>query len=142
ELASAVLKGEVRETPPRTAVPPWLRKIVLRGLRVAPSERWPSMDALLGALDRNRALARRRPFATGAATKLAGVWEAPVRGRPVDTAAKAEMREAFLATRKRYAATAFEKVSQILDRYTKRWTDSYVDACEATHVRGEQSAEV
>jgi serine/threonine-protein kinase len=30
----------------------------------------------------------------------------------------------------------------VLDRFARRWTDVYVDACEATHLRGEQSTEV
>ncbi|HEY8924264.1 MAG TPA: serine/threonine-protein kinase [Polyangia bacterium] len=142
ELAANVMQGRVREAPSGTPVPGWLRKIVLRGLRVDRSERWPSMHALVTALDRNRALARRRRFATAAAAKLAGVWEPPVRGRPVVTAVKTEAQEAFLSTGKRYAATAFEKASQILDAYAQSWSATYVDACEATHVRGEQSAEV
>jgi len=33
-------------------------------------------------------------------------------------------------------------MGQILDRYARRWTELYVEACEATHVREEQSAEV
>ena len=51
------------------------------------------------------------------------------------------MRRAFLATGKPYAATAFEATA-VLDRFARRWTDIYVEACEATHVRGEQSTEV
>src|SRR5262249_5879960 len=74
--------------------------------------------------------------------KLAGVWEAPSGDRPVETPAKIEAREAFLATGKGYAPKAWEGASQILDRYARRWSDLYVEACEATHVRAEQSAEV
>jgi tetratricopeptide (TPR) repeat protein len=33
-------------------------------------------------------------------------------------------------------------VSTLLDDYSRRWTGMYRDACEATHVRGDQSAEV
>lgn len=142
ELSANVLSGAVCEPPPKTPVPSGVRKVVLRGLRLDPAERWPSMEALLTELERNRTVARRRPFAAGASAKLAGVWEAPVRGRAAETAIKAEVRRAFLATGKRYGATAYDKVKASLDRWAQRWTDAYVDACEATHVRGEQSEEV
>jgi tetratricopeptide (TPR) repeat protein len=35
----------------------------------------------------------------------------------------------------------WERVAAVLDRHAARWADAYRDACEATHVRGEQSAE-
>jgi tetratricopeptide (TPR) repeat protein len=60
----------------------------------------------------------------------------------MDSPARAEMRAAFLASGKAYAPKALETTCQILDRYARRWIDLYVEACEATHVRGEQSAEV
>jgi eukaryotic-like serine/threonine-protein kinase len=49
---------------------------------------------------------------------------------------------AFLATGKPYAAAAFKNASGILDTYASKWSAMYVDICEATHVRGEQSPEV
>ncbi len=142
ELEANVLRGEVREASSKRRIPPGIRKLVLRGLKVNASERWPSMKALLRALEDNRLFAGRRRLASGASAKLSGVWEAPVRGRSVETPAKAEMRTAFLATGKSYAAAAFESASRILDAYAKKWSEMYVDICEATHVRGEQSPEV
>jgi len=142
DLMAGVLDGTVRPAPAASKVPSWVRKIVLRGLRVEPRDRWPSMTALLAELEKSRRGAPRRRFASGAAAKLAGIWEAPARGRTGDTPVKAEVRRAFLATGKAYAAATFEKVRAILDRYAQSWTDMYVDACEGTHVRGEQSADV
>ncbi len=142
DLMAGVLDGTVRPPPAGSKVPSWVRKIVLRGLRVDPRDRWPSMTPLLGELDKNRRGAPRRRFAAGATAKLAGIWEAPPRGRIADTAVKAEVRRAFLATGKAYAAATFDKVRAILDRYALAWSAMYVDAGEATHVRGEQSAEV
>ena len=52
------------------------------------------------------------------------------------------MRNAFLATGKAYAAATFDRTQAMLDRYVERWAALYVEACEATHVRGEQSTEV
>jgi eukaryotic-like serine/threonine-protein kinase len=142
ELSETVCSGRVREAPDGTRVPGWIREALLRGLRRDPTERWPSMKALLAELDKQPAVASRRRFVSAAAEKLAGIWEVP-RGRtPAEIPAQAEMRAAFLSTGKAYAAKAWDGASQILDRYARRWTDLYVEACEATHVRGEQSAEV
>ena len=38
--------------------------------------------------------------------------------------------------------TAFRGVTKLLDDYAAKWAGLYRDACEATHVRGEQSEEV
>ncbi len=142
ERHASVLRGHVLEPPPGNGVPQWIRKMLLRGLKTDPTERWPSMKALLSALDDNRRFSGRRRLASGAAAKLKGVWEAPARGRSVASEVKAEMRHAFLATGKPYAAAAFGGASRILDNYAANWTAMYVDICEATHVRGEQSPEV
>jgi eukaryotic-like serine/threonine-protein kinase len=142
ELMANVLKGVIPTAPAAARIPSWVSKILQRGLQVKPEERWPSMKALLAELEKNRTGAPRRRFAAGAAAKLAGIWEAPIRGRAVETEGKAEIRRAFLATGKRYAAAAFDKMSLILDHYAKTWSEMYTDVCEATHVRGEQSAEV
>ncbi len=142
ELSAAVCSGVVSEAPTEKQVPGWLREALLRGLRRDPEERWPSMRALLSELDRHPAIANRRRFVAAAAEKLEGLWEAPRGTASVETPAKAEMRAAFLATGKSYAAKAWEGAGQILDRYARRWTELYVEACEATHVREEQSAEV
>jgi serine/threonine protein kinase len=141
DLKASVMQGQVRPAPDQTKVPLWLRRVLLRGLSPDPDQRWPSMNALLAVLERNRAVAGRRRFTAGAATKLAGIWEAPSRGHREETAAKASIRQAFAATGKRYAADAFENVSRILDRYATAWSEMYTNAGEA-HARGEQSSEV
>ncbi|HVR63428.1 MAG TPA: serine/threonine-protein kinase, partial [Polyangia bacterium] len=140
-LTANVVQGFVTQPPAQSPVPVWLRDVLMRGLSVAPEDRWPSMDVLLAELEKNHVVAGRRKFEAGAARKLAGIWEAPVGGHAVETAAKAEMRRAFMDTGKLYAKTAFENASRVLDRYAEDWTTMYADACEATHVRHEQSAE-
>jgi hypothetical protein len=50
ELKLAVTQGRVRPPPPGSPVPPWLRQILLRGLRTRPEERFASMEELLSAL--------------------------------------------------------------------------------------------
>ena len=146
ELTSNVISGRVRPEPLGTRVPRRIRQALMRGMNIDPDERFSTMGALLAELRSDAALAGTRRFAEGAAAKLAGIWEAPDLERTVgasgETEAKAEIRRAFLATGKPYAATAFEATSRVLDRFARRWTDVYVDACEATHLRGEQSTEV
>jgi len=58
------LAHEMRTNPPRGVgrAPSWLRALVLRGLALDPTERFPSMDALLRALGRGRTRMRRRLF--------------------------------------------------------------------------------
>jgi serine/threonine protein kinase/tetratricopeptide (TPR) repeat protein len=142
ELTENVVAGRLQPAPADTKVPGWLRRVLERGLRVNPAERFPTMAALVAELVSNPAVANRMGFAAGAAAKLAGVWEAPVAGHAVPTPEKAEMQRAFVATGKVYAAAAFAGASAVLDRFAQRWAELYVDVCEATHVRGEQSAEV
>src|SRR5262249_20211292 len=74
-LTTNVVNGKIREAPPNSKVPLWVRKILLRGLRVSPDDRFPSMVELLEALAKNPAVARRR-----AALLTAGVMAAVAAG--------------------------------------------------------------
>ena len=141
ELAANVVSGRLSEPTSARPVPVWARTALERGLRPNPADRFPSMAALLKELDRRPKLGN-AGFAEGAAAKLAGVWETPTEGRAGETPVKAAIREAFAATGKSFAAAAFSGASTILDAYAKRWSELYVEVLEATHVRGEQSADV
>ena len=169
DLTANVLAGKVRPAPAKARVPGWLRRIVLRGLRVDRAERFPSMEALLATLEKDPARARRRWAAAGAVagliavmgaglfraerekqtrclgaeTKLAGVWELPTStGKGELSPRKEAIRRAFMATGKRYAADSFEVVRHALDRYVTDWTGMHRESCEATNITGQQSAEV
>ena len=163
-LMTSVSTGAVAEAPAKSRVPGWLRKVLLRGLEVAPERRHPSMDALLVALQTDPTVRLRRLLAgvlalalvivglagvkqaTGAHATMCrggearwnGIWEP--NGAP--SARKQAIKRAFDATGRSYAAPAFANVSRLLDDYVRRWLETYVDACEATAVRGEQSPEV
>jgi len=170
QLAAQVAAGRVRPARPQARVPGWLRKVVLQGLRADPAARHASMEALLSCLAREpqrrrRRLAtvgglcimvasvaagfaqssrHRRSQCQGAAARLAGVWEPPANGQtsaPLSPRKEA-IRRAFLRTGRRYAAEAFTLVQGTLDRYATAWTDMHREACEATHVRREQTSEV
>ncbi len=166
-LTTAVVQGQVRDAPPNSKVPPWLRKVPLRGLRPQADDRYPSMQELIEALGKNPRSARRRAAIAGGAallslglafaihqslathrsiceagpTHLAGIWDLPgsVPGEPARAGA---IRRAFLRTGKSYANDVFATVSRILTGYAQSWARQYREACEATQVRGEQSAEV
>ncbi|WP_426754006.1 tetratricopeptide repeat protein [Myxococcus sp. Y35] len=140
-----------------TGVPSWVRRVVLRGLSVSPADRYPSMDALLDALRRDPARKRARAAAgLGAVAVAAGLalvaflraepapcTGAPGRVAPVWSAARqAKLRQALLATGSPLAASAADTVAGHLSAYVREWEAGYTDACQATHVRHEQSGQV
>ncbi|HVR61681.1 MAG TPA: tetratricopeptide repeat protein, partial [Polyangia bacterium] len=167
-LTTNVVQGKIDEPPPGSGVPAWLRKVLVRGLSANAGERFPSMAALLEALERDPARSRRKALMVVGAlilpalvgmgvrqsmqsrsaicaagpVKLAGVWELGGGGRQAESQAKSGVRQAFMATGKPYAADVFASVARTLDRYVAGWANMYREACEATQVRGEQSAEV
>jgi serine/threonine protein kinase/tetratricopeptide (TPR) repeat protein len=163
-LMTSVSMGTVSEAPAKARVPAWMRKVLLRGLQTDPDRRYPSMAALLGALEKDptvrprrialgvvvaacavlgavgarRAVGTQHALCRGGGERFAGTWEPG----GVPSPRKEAIHKAFLATGKGYAEQAFAGASRFLDDYVGRWTAIYADACEATHARGEQSAEV
>ena len=158
-LMTAVREGRRREPSTSSTVPAWVRAIVQRGLSLDPAARWPSMRELLDALRRDPAVARQRwvrrvgalglivlaglggwswwrartDRCSGAQARLEGVW---------DDVRRDAVREAMLGTGTTYADAAWTRVHTRLDDYAGQWVRTHVDACEATTVRGEQSAAV
>ena len=140
-------------------VPAWLTRAVVRGLEPDPEQRYPSMDALLEALERRPGRRRRAEVGVAivaAATvgvlagtawsgteprsvsdavcdgmdqHLAGIWDAERRS---------EVQAALEATEVVYASETWTRVEQGLDDYTTDWVNSRVQACQATQ-NGEQS---
>ena len=129
-------------------VPGWLRRVATRGLEDAPEARHASMKALLQALESDRRAARRRGIAVAllvaaaagvvgfalagdshpdcdASPRWAGVWD-PVR--------KAEVSVVFARS-----GRSAEPIEHLLDERASAWIGAARDACEATHVRGQQS---
>jgi len=159
-LARQIETGVIRPTARETEVPERLRRIVERGLSAAPDQRFESMHALIAELTRDSARTRRRrlgtaaiaialaasgfalyrlnaapsgPVCGGGEEKLAEVWNAKARraGRKVFAASSAPL-----------AQDAWARVEATLDSYAEQFSRTHKAACEATHVRGEQSAEV
>ncbi len=62
--------------------------------------------------------------------RLAGTW---------DDDRRAQLTGAFLASGSPHAEGSADRVTAILDDYAARWAETFTEACEATHVHGEQS---
>ena len=77
-------------------------------------------------------MAARPPLCRAGSEKLDGVWDGPV---------KELVGTAFARTGKAYADATLGSVDRILQRYLASWSAMYTEACQATSVRGEQSAE-
>jgi tetratricopeptide (TPR) repeat protein len=141
--------------------PARLKALIRRGLAADRTQRYASMDDLLRALERTRTRLRPRLFAvagglavllvllggwrvtrhTGVSCvvpteRLAAAWS----GR--DDARRQATHRAFQSSGRPTAETSWQRVAAALDDYVGKWSGMYVDSCEATHVRGEQSAEV
>jgi tetratricopeptide (TPR) repeat protein len=165
-LPANLTREEVAAPASKTTAPGWIQKVLVRGLRVDPATRWPSMDALITELrreparkSRRVALAvagivlcgalvasaaqlghRSRSMCLGGPDRMTGIWETVDRAGP---ASRREMvRSAILASGTTEPTRAWERISSLMDRYAGKWLTSYRDACEATHVRGEQSDDV
>ncbi|MDC0723746.1 serine/threonine-protein kinase [Nannocystis bainbridge] len=152
-LRAAIAAGQLVPRPPERAVPAWLDRAVTRGLDGAPSRRWPSMQALLAALERGPPH-RRWPWLAAGLLALAGVFAAArpatneaercsgseLRVRDVwDDARRHALRRALLSAGTGDRSPTAAAVEREVDRYTQAWAGARRDACVATHARGEQS---
>ena len=155
ELCANVTLGQLAPIPPNSDVPRWLRRVLVRALAVEPSARYDSMDALRAALMREPTRRRNRLLALGAIVAAVAALAAFVVFRPSsgstcsnggDRVAKVwnrarrdQIKAAFAASHRSLAAETSDRVAAVLDRWTDAWQAGYLDACEATSVRGEQS---
>ncbi|HKE15134.1 MAG TPA: serine/threonine-protein kinase [Kofleriaceae bacterium] len=157
--ADEVLAGRVRPPPRGADVPAWLRAVLLRGMSTDPAARHPSMDALLAELAHDPSARRRRIAAALGIAALAGLavygligWRraaaaspCPARAATVagwDRSIRGQVEAAFRASRRPAAPAALARVESALDQRAAAITWMRRDACEATHVRGEQSPEL
>ncbi len=143
--ALALCEALTGERAPTAALPRAVRPAIVRALSEDPSARWPTMDALVDALDPTTRRTWPWAVAVGAAAvaaasiitvvalgddapstcavpdRFGGIWDAP--------------------TKARIAATipdAWPRVAASIDRFVAAWQASHVAACQATQ-RGEQS---
>ncbi|MCA9651073.1 MAG: serine/threonine protein kinase [Myxococcales bacterium] len=158
ELAHALHSEEVQPVPRGRRVPSGLRRILLRGLRRDPAQRWPSMTALLHELERLVQPGRRRwvvgLLGAGLLATGLGLWQQAQVEAPRCEGAEAELHEvwnpdrrarveaALLATALPYAEGSWERVRDGLDDYAQGWVKMHTETCEATHRHGEQTEAV
>lgn len=141
--------------------PPWPKhapaprrtvEAIRRGLSPGPQDRWPSMPALLEALQPARRSPRWWVLGAGATLATAAVlWTMSERPATSCTGAAAQIEHvwspeqrargsaAFVDTDLPYAQASWTAASQLLDDYVQRWREAYTEACEATTIRGERS---
>ena len=143
-----------------TKAPAALGHVLLRGLSPNPIDRWPSMELLLSQLRAQVAPRSQRWLVagvgavvglglagvgvglayeaevgqrcTGARAELVGVW---------DESRRSQAHDAMVEVPAPYAATMWERVEARLDTYSDEWVAGYTEACEASRVREEQTAE-
>lgn len=150
--------------PPRNSdVPAWLQKVVARGLAVEPSQRYPSVEALLADLDRDPQRTRRRVgIAVGALLAVAAIAtfvtsqlmarSETAAGPTCDTGDDrvaavwnarmlAAMQAAAAGKGLPWAPAAVDAFGARVQRYGEEWKAMYQDACQATRVRLVQSEE-
>ncbi|WAS90661.1 serine/threonine-protein kinase [Nannocystis punicea] len=158
-LRAEAQRGKLPPVEGGPAVPAFVRRVLERGLRLAPEARFPAMDALLAALsqDPRQTWARRAVVGLGAgvlglsifaAAHFGGASAALCQGSAAKFAqvwgddARATIRHRFLATGLAHAEDMWDTVARTLDAYGREWSAMHTDACEATRVRGEQSDEL
>jgi eukaryotic-like serine/threonine-protein kinase len=155
-LARAKASGHIEEPPAGVRVPTWVRRIVVRGLSPTPEDRYPSMDELLDALADDPRVRRRKILTAtgtivamlggvlgvqyvrskqpsvcdGASEHFAAVW---------DDDRKARATAGVLAIDRAHVEPTWTLAARNVDAYGEAWVQMHREACEATHVRGEQS---
>jgi len=144
--------------PPKSSMPPWIHAVLARALSADREARFPSMDALLEALEQDPTARRRKRWnQAGVALAVAAMVLGVVVARAAaqqrcaapasrwagqwDLARKASLRKAFAATGKPFAAAASDAVDRALDRYRADWLSMHQAACLAT-LNGAQAQDV
>ncbi len=151
-LAKAVCDGAVIDLPHGLGVSKSLRLALLRGLSAQPDQRWPDLQPLLDALDRE--LDSRRPRRLVWTLAGAGVVALAlpfVRGE-TEPPASCEIDEHALraawdaddraALQARFEPDVAAKIEARLDTWSASWLAARAHVCEATHVEGTQSTEL
>ncbi|MEZ4451595.1 MAG: serine/threonine-protein kinase [Nannocystaceae bacterium] len=154
-LVIQVSTGKIRPPPAGVAAPTWIRRILERGLRPDPVARWPSMAAILEAIERGRRRGRRR-WAFAGAGALALALVGTVTGRALvrerkearceaagasitriwDADAATAIEGTFAASPWKGASASWARVRDRIDEYAGRWGDARRALCVDTTIRG------
>jgi serine/threonine protein kinase/tetratricopeptide (TPR) repeat protein len=152
----AVLAGKQPRVPARArpglpAVPPWLRKALVRGMSGEKEQRFADMSELLAALQRGERRWRRLgAVVLGVGVLVGGTAAATMQKAPCEGLREASMpgwselergslEAALRATKVEHA---WEATAAGLDAYAHGWIEARAQACEATHVQRVASDEL
>ncbi|MBZ5709095.1 serine/threonine-protein kinase [Nannocystis pusilla] len=146
-IRTQVQDGLVPPPPLESPVPRRLFKVLQRGLALEPEARWPSLAAMIAALEHDpwraplrvaavagligvasvasyamaKSQAEDEQRCAGEAGQITGVW---------DPARESAVARAFDATHLPYAADTAARVKLRLDTYSRAWLDARRKACE------------
>ena len=152
-LLNNIQRGRIREPPADRRVPRRILKVLRRGLSANPGDRFATMPALLSKLEQ-QPLSKRQVLLSLGALTIAGVAGATMTDRlaeaPCEPAvqemeslwnpdAQAEVRASAENVGKAYVVDGVAIASEELSNYADDWVAEYRSACEATHVRKEQT---
>jgi tetratricopeptide (TPR) repeat protein/predicted Ser/Thr protein kinase len=149
----AVTEGSIRPAPKGSAVPGWLRAIVLRGLTTSPDGRWPTISQLLEAIENGQAPTTRRwGIWAGLGIVVVGTAALLTQSEPAPgpCAETSQHLEGVWGAREREAVSAAYRdaglaeaarttVVEAIDAYAGEWTAMRRDNCESTRISGTQS---
>jgi len=156
DARKTAMRGTPPKPPPSSPVPRAVQRALQRGMAPDASARWPSMDVLVGELE--RALSSRKvvigaaalgAIAAGAAVFAIGQSSGEHRagnacaqaalGDAWTPGAKLQVEHAFVATGAVFARDAAAAATRTLDAWSARWRQTSIDSCLATHVQRTQS---
>ena len=154
EMRRAKDRRKWRSIPAGTDVPARVIHVLERTLQPDPEDRFPTMTELLEALDRARRPRLSIPILGGLGAVAIGAGVAMSMSTPEEDPCGAgverlaevwnsdrreQVQAAFAASPALYARSAARRVEVEIDAWTGGWSGAYREACEATHVRREQS---
>lgn len=130
-------------------MPGWLRRVLVRALAADPAKRYPSMEAVLAALDTGRKRPARIAIGAGlvglaatgavAAIALGAAQHAPACAHATDRAEAAwtdvqrtRITEQLPKLRPAFGAPTAKRVIARLDAYAQKLAEQQLDACKAT----------
>jgi eukaryotic-like serine/threonine-protein kinase len=154
-VRAAITRQQMRPPPRGSRVPARLRRVILRGLRARPDDRFGSMRALVDELRRRvRPRGARAAIAAGVVIVVAAaalIGSSAVRdhrcvaaGRDAAEAwsagRRARVHDAFVGSKLPFAEAVWKTTAALLDDYARDLGRRRVEVCAATEVRHEQPA--
>ncbi|MEO8846585.1 MAG: serine/threonine-protein kinase [Kofleriaceae bacterium] len=155
EARSTAMKSVTPKPPAKPVLPRAVVRALQRGMLPDASARWPSMAALVDAIERG--LASRRWLVTAVALAgvaiIAGVFAIgqssgerratectkPPSDGVWTPSTRAEVDKAFSATGAPFALDASAEVARSVESWRTRWQGVAIESCRATHVQHTQS---